>query len=88
MKRAALLFLLVGAPLLLVLFPGLLRALGRKARFLLLLVSGLTLAFGALGTFSTGFAGRPALEKAFTVAGLLLLGGAWLLVAHAALTKR
>ena len=49
MKRAALLFLLVGAPLVLLLFPELRRRIAHKVRFLLLLWSGAVLFFGLLG---------------------------------------
>jgi hypothetical protein len=48
-KRAALLILLVGAPLALVLFPGFRRRLAHKLRFLLLLWSGAVLFFGLVG---------------------------------------
>lgn len=49
MKRAALLVLLVGAPLVLVLFPALRRRIAHKMRFLLLLWSGAVLFFGLIG---------------------------------------
>ena len=49
MKRAALLFLLVGAPLVLLFFPELRRRIAHKGRFLLLLWSGAVLFFGLLG---------------------------------------
>ncbi|HQQ77786.1 MAG TPA: hypothetical protein PLB01_10555 [Thermoanaerobaculia bacterium] len=49
MKRAALLVLLVGAPLVLALFPALRRRIAHKARFLLLLWSGAVLFFGLIG---------------------------------------
>ncbi|MGA7991467.1 MAG: hypothetical protein WCC53_08565 [Thermoanaerobaculia bacterium] len=49
MKRAALLLLLVGAPLALVFFPGLRRRIAHKLRFLLLLWSGAVLFFGFFG---------------------------------------
>ena len=49
MKRAALLILLVGAPLALVLFPGFRRRLAHKLRFLLLVWSGAVLFFGLIG---------------------------------------
>jgi len=48
-KRAALLILLVGAPLALVLFPGFRRRLAHKLRFLLLVWSGAVLFFGLIG---------------------------------------
>jgi peptidoglycan/LPS O-acetylase OafA/YrhL len=48
-KRAALLILLVGAPLALALFPGFRRRIAHKLRFLLLLWSGAVLFFGLLG---------------------------------------
>lgn len=49
MKRAALLILLVGAPLVLLLFPELRRRIAHKLRFLLLLWSGAVLFFGLIG---------------------------------------
>ncbi|HTS02999.1 MAG TPA: hypothetical protein VMN04_10785 [Thermoanaerobaculia bacterium] len=49
MKRAALLLLLVGAPLVLALFPAFRRRVAHKLRFLLLLWSGAVLFFGLMG---------------------------------------
>ena len=49
MKRAALLILVVGAPLVLVLFPELRRRIAHKLRFLLLVWSGAVLFFGLFG---------------------------------------
>ncbi len=49
MKRAALLILVVGAPLVLVLFPELRRRIAHKLRFLLLVWSGAVLFFGVVG---------------------------------------
>lgn len=49
MKRAALLILMVGAPLVLLFFPEIRRRIAHKARFLLLLWSGAVLFFGLLG---------------------------------------
>ena len=49
MRRAALLILLIGAPLALALFPGLRRRIAHKLRFLLLLWSGAVLFFGLIG---------------------------------------
>ncbi len=49
MKRAALLALLVGAPLVLIFFPELRRRVAHKLRFLLLVWSGAVLFFGILG---------------------------------------
>jgi hypothetical protein len=48
-KRAALLILLVGAPLVLVFFPEIRRRIAHKARFLLLVWSGAVLFFGLIG---------------------------------------
>jgi hypothetical protein len=48
-KRAALLILMVGAPLVLLFFPELRRRIAHKLRFLLLLWSGAVLFFGLLG---------------------------------------
>ena len=53
MKRAALLLLIAGAPLLLVLFPGLRRAAARKGRLVLLLwVAAILLTGFATGVWS------------------------------------
>lgn len=49
MKRAALLILMVGAPLVLLFFPELRRRIAHKMRFLLLLWSGAVLFFGLIG---------------------------------------
>ena len=49
MKRAALLMLVVGAPLVLLFFPELRRRIAHKLRFLLLLWSGAVLFLGLLG---------------------------------------
>lgn len=49
MKRAALLILLVGAPLALALFPEFRRRIAHKLRFLLLLWSGAVLFSGLIG---------------------------------------
>ncbi|MCM3878172.1 MAG: hypothetical protein NEA02_17375 [Thermoanaerobaculia bacterium] len=49
MKRAALLILIVGAPLVLLFFPELRRRIAHKLRFLLLLWSGAVLLFGLIG---------------------------------------
>jgi len=48
-KRAALLILLVGAPLVLLFFPEIRRRIAHKMRFLLLLWSGAVLFFGLIG---------------------------------------
>jgi hypothetical protein len=48
-KRAALLILLIGAPLALALFPRLRRRIAHKLRFLLLLWSGAVLFFALFG---------------------------------------
>jgi hypothetical protein len=48
-KRAALLILMVGAPLVLVFFPEFRRRIAHKLRFLLLVWSGAVLFFGLLG---------------------------------------
>ncbi len=49
MRRAALLILVVGAPLVLALFPELRRRIAHKLRFLLLVWSGSVLFFGLVG---------------------------------------
>jgi len=58
-RRAALLVLLIGAPLALALFPGLRRRIAHKLRFLLLLWSGAVLFFGLIG----GPGKEPFLER-------------------------
>lgn len=49
MKRAALLILLIGAPLVLLFFPEIRRRIAHKARSLLLLWAGAVLFFGLIG---------------------------------------
>jgi amino acid permease len=48
-KRAALLILLVGAPLVLLFFPEIRRRIAHKLRFLLLVWAGAVLFFGLIG---------------------------------------
>ena len=57
MKRAVLLILVVGAPLVLIFFPEFRRRIARKARFLLLLWAGAVL---FVGLFT---AGRGAVQR-------------------------
>jgi hypothetical protein len=81
-KRAALLILLVGAPLALALFPGFRRRIAHKLRFLLLLWAGAVLFFGLLG----GPGRKSFLEsewgasKAWAVLGVALLCAAFVSV--------
>ncbi len=74
MKRAALLILLAGTPLLLVLFPRLRRAFFRKARLFLLLWAGAVLLTGfAVGLRSGRAASLSGGEALLAGAGLVLL---------------
>jgi len=87
LKRAALLLLLVGAPHVLALFPGLILALGRGALFFLVHVSGLLLAAGVATAFSSRFEALGSGERITMVVGLALLGTAWIGVARSALRR-
>jgi hypothetical protein len=74
MKRAALLFLLAGAPLLLALFPRLRRAFFRKARLFLLLYAAAVLATGlGTGLWSNRAASLPGGQRALALAGVALV---------------
>jgi hypothetical protein len=89
MKRAALLLVIAGAPLLLVLFPGLRRAAARKGRLVLLLWVAAILATG----FATGlWSGRGDVMSAWqwmlAVAGVVLVLAAFTAVAKDALKDR
>ena len=89
MKRAALLLLIAGAPLLIALFPRLRRALFRKARLVLLLWTGaiLLVALGTglrsdrLSTLSGG-------EAVLALAGVLLVVAAFAAVVRDAARDR
>jgi hypothetical protein len=73
-KRAALLLLLAGAPLLLTLFPRLRRALLRKARLVVLLYAGALLLTGfATGLWSQRAGTLSGGEIALALAGVLLV---------------
>jgi len=74
MKRAALLVVLLGAPLLLALLPRLRRALARRARLVLLLYAGAVLLTGfATGFWSNRTASLSRGEIALASAGALLV---------------
>ena len=77
MKRAALLILVVGAPLVLLLFPELRRRIAHKLRFLLLVWAGAVLFFGLLG----GPGKKSFLEGEWGASTVWALFGAVLLVA-------
>ncbi len=89
MKRAAVLLLLAGGPLLLALVPSLRRALVRNARLVLLLYAGAILltAFGT-GLWSGRAASLSGAEAAFAGAGLLLVLAAFGAVVRDALRDR
>lgn len=89
MKRAALLLLIAGAPLLLALFPGLRRAALRKGRLVLLLWVGAILLTG----FATGaWSGRTEVmsegQWILAAAGVALVLAAFTSVARDALKDR
>ena len=74
MKRAALLVLIVGAPLVLVLFPRLRKALVRKTRLFLLLYAGAILLTSlATGLWSNRAASLSGGEVALAAAGVALV---------------
>jgi hypothetical protein len=85
-KRAALLILLVGAPLALILFPGFRRRLAHKLRFLLLVWSGAVLFFGLFGGpgkenfFERVGEGDP--QAAWAMLGVALFAAAFASVLH------
>ena len=83
MKRAALFLLLAGAPLVLVLFPQLRRALVRKARMLLLIWAGAVLFVGVLAGSRAAFLESESVPTvALSAIGLLLFTVSFLLVAR------
>ncbi len=78
MKRAALLILVVGAPLVLLFFPELRRRIGKKLRFLLLLWAGSVLGISLL-TAGKGalLEGRSTAEAVFAAVGVALFAAAF-----------
>ena len=81
MKRAALLILVVGAPLVLLFFPKLRRRIARKLRFLLLLWAGAVLFVGLFaGRGRDVFEGKEPWEIGLGLLGLALFVGAFLSV--------
>jgi len=89
MRRAALLVLLAGAPLLLALFPRLRRALLRKARLFLLLYAGaLLLTSLTIGLWANRAASLSEGELALALAGVALILLAFGAVARDALRDR
>ena len=81
MKRAALLILVVGAPLVLLFFPELRRRIARKLRFLLLLWAGAVLFVGLFAGRGTDFLeGKETWEIGLGLFGLALFVGAFLSV--------
>jgi hypothetical protein len=63
-----------------VLFPGLIRELGRRARIALVVASGAMLFFGIAGALTGRFETLTLGQRAMTVAGILLLSSAWIAV--------
>ena len=81
MKRAALLILVVGAPLLLLFFPEFRRRVARKLRFLLLLWAGAVLFVGLFAERGRNFLeGKETWEIGLGLLGLALFVGAFLSV--------
>ena len=81
MKRAALLILVVGAPLVLLFFPELRRRIARKLRFLLLLWAGAVLFVGLFAGKGRNFLeGKETWEIGLALFGLALFVGAFLSV--------
>ena len=81
MKRAVLLILVVGTPLVLLFFPDLRRRIARKLRFLLLLWAGAVLFVGLFaGRGRNVFEGRETGEIVLALLGLALFVGAFLAV--------
>jgi len=88
-KRAALLLLIAGAPLLLVLFPGLRRAAFRKGRLVLLLWVGAILLTGfATGVWSGRTDTMSAGQWILAAAGVVLVLAAFASVVKDALKDR
>jgi hypothetical protein len=80
-KRAALLILVVGAPLLLLFFPEFRRRVARKMRFLLLLWAGAVLFVGLFAGRGRNFLeGKETWEIGLGLLGLALFVGAFLSV--------
>jgi hypothetical protein len=80
-KRAALLILVVGAPLLLLFFPEFRRRVARKMRFLLLLWAGAVLFVGLFAGRERNFLeGKETWEIGLGLLGLALFVGAFLSV--------
>lgn len=81
MRRAALLLCFGAAPLVLVLFPSVRRFVVRKARLLLLILTGAIL-LGGLSTLAFGprLGQLSAIETGLTVAGIAVLLGSFLAV--------
>lgn len=81
MKRAALLILVVGAPLVLIFFPEFRRRIARKMRFLLLLWAGAVLLVGLFAGRGRDFLeGKETWEIGLTLLGLAVFAGAFLSV--------
>ena len=81
MKRAALLILVVGAPLVLLFFPELRRRIARKLRFLLLLWAGAVLFVGLFAGRGRDFLeGKETWEIGLGLLGLALFVGAFVSV--------
>jgi hypothetical protein len=86
-KRTGALLLLSLLGVVLVLFPGLWRELGRRLRVALLAASGLLLAGGVAGALGGRFETLSAGERAMSIAGIALLGAAWVGAVRSALKR-
>jgi hypothetical protein len=81
MKRAALLILVVGAPLVLIFFPEFRRRIARKMRFLLLLWAGAVLFVGLFAGRGRDFLeGKETWEIGLALLGVAVFAGAFLSV--------
>jgi hypothetical protein len=77
-KRTGALLLLAVAGVVVLLFPGLMRELGRRVRLALVVASGALLVFGIGGALTGRFETLTAGERAMSVVGILILASAWI----------
>lgn len=87
MKRTGALLLLALAGVVVLLFPGLARELGRRLRLALVVASGALLVFGIGGALTGRFETLAPGERAMTVVGIVVLGTAWVLVVRSSLKR-
>ena len=87
MRRTAALLLAALAGVVLLLFPGVWKELGRRLRLALVVMSGALLVFGIAGALTGRFETLTAGERAMTVVGIAVLGTAWVLVVRSSLKR-